>query len=94
MNAITILKEHEDDIRNRFRVKRIGIFGSFARGEAKADSDIDVLVEFETGHKTFDNFMDLMFYLEAVFGRKIDLVTREALKPRIKDNILRDTVYG
>jgi len=54
MNAISILKEHEDFIRQKFGVKKIGIFGFFARGEEKEDCDLDVLVIFEEGQKTFD----------------------------------------
>jgi uncharacterized protein len=82
MDAISTLKEHEKLIRQKFGVKRIGIFGSFARGEEREDSDLDVLVVFEEGQKTFDNYMDLKFYLEDLFGRKIDLVTEKALKPQ------------
>lgn len=57
MDAISTLKEHEKPIRQKFGVKKIGIFGSFARGEEKEDSDLDVLVTFEEGQKTFDNYM-------------------------------------
>lgn len=73
MEALKILKEHENDIKRRFGVKRIGIFGSHARGEEKATSDVDVLVEFEV--PSFDNFMELAFFLEDLFGREVDLVT-------------------
>ncbi len=94
MNAIELLKEHENVIKEKYHVKKIGIFGSFARSEAREDSDIDVLVEFESGCKTFDNFMDLKFYLEDVFSRKVDLVTIEALRPQLKENILREVSYA
>jgi uncharacterized protein len=94
MDAISILKEHEKFIRQRFGVKRIGIFGSFARGEEREDSDLDVLVVFEEGQKTFDNYMDLKFYLEDLFGREVDLVTEKALKPQLKDIIMKDVVYA
>ena len=94
MDAILTLKEHEKFIRQRFRVKRIGIFGSFARGEEREDSDLDVLVVFEEGQKTFDNYMDLKFYLEDLFGREVDLVTEKALKPQLKDIIMKDIVYA
>jgi len=70
------------EIKACFGVKRIGLFGSFARGEQKESSDIDVLVEFEK--PTFRNFMDLSFYLEDLFGRKVDLVTVKGLHPRIR----------
>jgi predicted nucleotidyltransferase len=94
MNAIEILKKHEDTIKKKYHVRKIGIFGSFARGEEKEGSDIDVLVVFEKGSKTFDNYMDLKFFLEDLFHRKIDLVTVEALRPQLKDDILREVVYA
>ncbi|WP_440954082.1 nucleotidyltransferase family protein [Methanosarcina sp. Mfa9] len=94
MDAISTLKEHEKLIRQKFGVKRIGIFGSFARGEEREDSDLDVLVEFEEGQKTFDNYMDLKFYLEDLFGREVDLVTEKALKRQLKDIIMKEVVYA
>lgn len=94
MNAIEILKNHEKMIRQKYGVKRIGIFGSFARGEEKDGSDIDVLVDFNEGAKTFDHFMDLKFFLEDLFGRKVDLVTITALRPQLKEVILREVTYA
>ena len=94
MDAISTLKEHEKLIRQKFGVKRIGIFGSFARGEEREDSDLDVLVEFEEGQKTFDNYMDLKFYLEDLFGREVDLVTEKALKRQLKAIIMKEVVYA
>lgn len=94
MDTISTLKEHEKFIRQKFGVKRIGIFGSFARGEEREDSDLDVLVVFEEGQKTFDKYMDLKFYLEDLFGREVDLVTEKALKPQLKDIIMKDVVYA
>jgi uncharacterized protein len=94
MNAIELLKKQENVIRQKFGVKKIGIFGSFARVEEKEASDIDVLVEFEAGQKTFDHFMDLKFYLEDLYSRKIDLVTVEALRPQLKEDILREVSYA
>lgn len=94
MNAIDILKKHEGLIKQKYGVKRIGIFGSFAREEQRADSDIDVLVDFEEGAKTFDNFMDLKFLLEDLFHRKVDLVTIKALRPQLKEGILKEVTYA
>lgn len=94
MNAIEILKEHEDTIKGKYHVRKIGVFGSFARGEEKEGSDIDVLVEFEKGCKTFDNYMDLKFFLEDLFNRKVDLVTVDTLRPQLKDDILQEVVYA
>ena len=81
-------------IRQKFGVRRIGLFGSFARGEEREYSDLDVLVVFEEGQKTFDNYMDLKFYLEDLFGREVDLVTERALKPQLKDIIMKEVMYA
>lgn len=67
---------------SQFRVKSLAIFGSVARGEARPDSDIDFLVEFE-GPATFDRYMDLKLFLEDLLGQPIDLVTRKAVRPEL-----------
>ncbi|AGL03924.1 nucleotidyltransferase family protein [Desulfoscipio gibsoniae] len=77
-----------------FGVKKIGLFGSFARGEQNDTSDIDILVEFYQNHKTFDNYMDLKFYLEDLLNRKVDLVIAEAIKPDLKPNITGSVRYA
>lgn len=77
-----------------FGVKKIGLFGSFARGDETNMSDIDILVEFYQDQKTFDNYMDLKFYLEDLFGRKVDLVISEAIKPDLKSNIKGSVRYA
>lgn len=71
-------------------VVSIGLFGSFARGEQTASSDIDILVEFEQEKHTFDNFMDVSFLLEDLLGRKVDVVTPEGLSPHIGPHILKE----
>ncbi|PWR71694.1 nucleotidyltransferase [Methanospirillum lacunae] len=71
---------------------KIGIFGSFAHVEEQPDSDVDVLIIFQQGKKTFDNFMGTKFYLKALFKRKVDLVIDVALKSLIRDSILNDVV--
>jgi len=81
-------------LKEKYGVKRIGFFGSLARNEQKETSDIDVLVEFEKGAKTFDNYMDLKFFLEEVFGRKVDLVISDALKPQIRERVLEEVMYA
>jgi hypothetical protein len=94
MNVLVVLREHESILRERFGVEKIGIFGSFARGEERPDSDVDVLVVYRKGQKTFDNYMDTKLYLEDLFGRKVDLVMKEALKERLKEPILHEVVYA
>jgi len=94
-DANAILDQIETNIMQikSFGVKCIGLFGSFARGEQTAKSDIDLLVEFKPGCKTFDNYMDLKFYLEDLFDRKVDLVIAEAIKPDLKPHITRSVQY-
>jgi predicted nucleotidyltransferase len=88
----TIIREHKSELAERFGVSEIGVFGSVVRGEARDDSDVDVLVEF--GRPIgFIKFMDLEFYLEDLFGSKVDLVTKNALKPHIGKRILSEVVY-
>ena len=77
----------------RFGVKRLGVFGSFVREQQHDESDIDVLVEFEPGQKTFNNFIHLAFYLEDLFGRKVDLLTPESLSPYLGPQILGEVEY-
>jgi hypothetical protein len=94
MNALKLLKKHGRKIREKYGVRKIGIFGSFARGDEKGGSDIDVLVEFEPGYETFDNYMELKFFLEELFGVKVDLVTLDSLRPQIKKAVLKEVSYA
>ncbi|MBM4327766.1 MAG: nucleotidyltransferase family protein [Deltaproteobacteria bacterium] len=85
------LEENRDTIRG-FGVRRLGIFGSCARNEDTEASDIDFLVLLDEA--TFDKYFDLKFFLEDIFGRKVDLVMEDTIKPRIKPYILKDAVYA
>lgn len=78
----------------RYGVKKIGIFGSFARSGQNNKSDVDILVEFEKGEKIFDNYIELKFYLERLLHRKVDLVIKDAVKPRIRPIVLREVSYA
>lgn len=75
-----------------FGVHRLGLFGSAVRGEATEESDLDFLVELEK--KTFDNYLDLKFFLEELLKCKVDLVMKEAIKPRLREPILKETIYA
>jgi predicted nucleotidyltransferase len=79
----------EPQLRTR-GVKRLALFGSFVRNESHADSDVDMLVEFIPGHKTFDNFLAVCELLEQTLQRPIELVTLESLSPHIGPHILRE----
>lgn len=72
-------------------VKSLDLFGSIVRGEARPDSDIDLLVEFQAP-PSFDRYMDVKLYLEELIGRRVDLVTRAALKPRLRPSIEAEAV--
>lgn len=76
-----------------YGARRLGLFGSVVRNEARFDSDVDLVVEFETGKKTFDNFMGLANALEELFHRKIELITIESLSPYLRPYILREIEY-
>jgi hypothetical protein len=88
-SLLNLIGSHRQEIK-AFGVKHLGLFGSFARGTAiHSDSDIDLLIEFEQGRKTYDNFMEVAFYLEELLGRKVELVTRESLSKYIGPHILK-----
>ena len=75
-------------------VERLRLFGSFLAGTTSEQSDIDLLVDFRPGEKSFDNYMDLRILLEALFpGRRIDLVTAESLHPRLRSRVLAQAGY-
>ena len=83
--------EFQSEMKEKYGVKEIGIFGSFVRGEAREDSDVDILVEFEKPIGFF-KFLELEEYLSNLIGRKVDLVSKKALKPHIGKYILEEVV--
>ena len=87
------LEEKKAYIKSVFHIREIGIFGSFIRGEQTTSSDIDVLVEFEKGHKDFFNYMRLKYYLEELLGRNVDLVIKNAVKLRLRERIFSEVEY-
>jgi hypothetical protein len=90
---VTRLEEVLPLLRERFGVTKIGIFGSTARGDDRPESDVDVLVEFAPGQTTFRNFMELAFYLEDLFGRRVDLVTEQGLSRYIRPNVEQEVIW-
>ena len=87
-----ILKEHKKDLAEKYKVKEIGLFGSYVRGDQKKRSDVDILVEFEEVPDLF-KFIELEIYLERILKKKVDLVEKNGLRPRLKDIILNEVVY-
>lgn len=88
---LTLLGAKRDEIAERFGVRALYVFGSLARGTAREASDVDLLVEFD-GPATFDAFMGLKLYLEDHLQRSVDLVTRRALRPRLREPIEREAL--
>jgi uncharacterized protein len=86
---LAAVRTHEARLRE-LNVRELALFGSHARGDATAESDLDFLVEFD--RKTFDDYMAVKELLESLFSRRVDLVTKSALKPRLRDRILAGAV--
>ena len=93
VDPLAAIQRHVDELR-RLGARRVGVFGSFARGEAGADSDVDVYVEFEEDKRTYDNFFALHELLEQVFGRRVDLVTDKSLSETKAQLILPTVRYA
>ncbi|OYT54432.1 MAG: nucleotidyltransferase [Candidatus Altiarchaeales archaeon ex4484_2] len=87
-----ILRKHKPYLQKKFKVKEIGIFGSYARDQQKKESDIDLLVELE--EPIGWEFIDLKEFLGKKLGNRIDLVTVKALKPQLKNKILEEVIYA
>ncbi len=88
---IQLLREHIPELRKRYGVRSLGIFGSYVHGKQKRKSDLDILVEFERA-PTFFQFIELEDRISELLGVKIDLVMKSALKPRIGERILAEVV--
>ena len=82
-----LLAVHKSELMQKYSIKKIGIFGSYTRGEQTEKSGIDIIVEFKKGYKTFDNYMDLKAFLEELFSIKVDLIIESAIKPNLKPYI-------
>jgi predicted nucleotidyltransferase len=90
-SVLKALEEKEGTLR-KLGVRRLGLFGSVARDEAREASDLDFVVELD--EKTFDRYMDLKLYLEELFGCPVDLVLADSIKPRLRSTILDEAVYA
>jgi len=86
------LKNIQPELHEKYGVSKIGVFGSFSRGDEVRNSDIDILVEFDKDIDIFE-FIALKDFLSEFLSRKIDLVTEDAIKPLMKDDIMKEVVY-
>jgi len=86
------LKELKTEIESKYKVKTIGLFGSYVKGMQKDISDIDFLVEFKKDADLF-HYMGLVLFLEEIFNRKVDVISKPALKEHLRDIILQEVVY-
>jgi len=86
------LKELKPTLRDKYKVETIGLFGSYIRGQQKGESDLDILVEFSEPIGLL-TFIELENFLSEKLEAKVDLVMRNALKPRIKDRIIKEAIY-
>jgi predicted nucleotidyltransferase len=89
-DILKTLESHQADLR-RMRVRKIGLFGSYRRDAPAPESDMDFLVVLEK--PTFDSYMDVKFFLEDLFGCRVDLVMEETIKPRLRPHILQEVLY-
>jgi uncharacterized protein len=89
--AVRLLTEAGPEIVRRFGVRQLRLFGSTARDEAREDSDVDILVEFE-GPATFRGYFDLLHYLEEQFGKPVDLVTEKGLRKEVRAYVEKDAI--
>lgn len=90
---LSVLRHHLPEIRERYGVSALGIFGSHVRGQQRRRSDLDVLVEFDNGSLTLFQFIELKDFLSDLLNVKVDLVEKRALKPAIGKRILEEVVF-
>lgn len=92
MNPSDTISKHLPELKSRYKIRKIGVFGSYIKGQEQPASDVDILVSFEESVDIFA-FIELKEYLESILDRNVDLVTEKALKPAMKENILREVRY-
>ena len=90
--ALSLLREHKLELARRFGVLDIALFGSTARGQARPDSDVDILVAFD-GQATSKRYFGVQFYLEDLLGCAVDLVTVKALRPELRPFVEREAQH-
>ena len=91
-DLLALLAQHKPVLQQRFGLTKLALFGSFARGTAREDSDVDVLVQFD-GPATSKRYFGVQFYLEDLLHRPVDLVTEQALRERLRPYVERDAIH-
>jgi predicted nucleotidyltransferase len=93
-DAIAILRLHEGALRAR-GISHAAVFGSIARGDSRPDSDVDIMVDIDPdAHVTLFDYVGLKDYIASLFGERVDVIDREALKPHLRAPATRDAVYA
>ncbi len=90
-DILRVIESRGPELR-KLGVRGLGLFGSRARGTERADSDLDFVVDLDK--RTFDSYMDVKLFLEDLFGRRVDLVLSESIKPRLRKTILDEAVHA
>ncbi|MEA2054005.1 MAG: nucleotidyltransferase family protein [Candidatus Thermoplasmatota archaeon] len=92
MDIEKMLAQHKKELYERYKIKKMGIFGSYVRGEQKRRSDVDILVEFEEVPGLL-KFIEIEEYLSKILGRTVDLVRKPAVREELRDRILKEVAY-
>ena len=90
---LAILRHNKNVLNNKFGVLDLAVFGSYASNKQNRTSDIDLFVDLKPGCKTFDNYMELKFFLEEQLQKKIDLAIKESIREELKADIFSEAVY-